>query len=246
MTTTNYPGDPAGAASGDKREQAKEVAGTAADQSKHVADVAKGEAQYVAGEAKYQVKNVMGDARMQVDEQSRTQRDRLVETMRTFSDDLEQMASQGGREGMATDVARQVAGKARDWSSQLEGREPSELLDEVRNYARRKPGAFLLGALVAGVVAGRVTRGAKEAQSDTSSTYDQPRGTATGAPLTGTGVPPTSPVYPAGAGTGVTGSAPQGTDPLLDPGYGAGTGMPPTGTGAHTDQPLSGRPSGRI
>ena len=137
--TTNYPGDPAGAASGDKREQAKEVAGTAADQSKHVADVAKGEAQYVAGEAKYQVKSVMGDARTQVDEQSRTQRDRLVETMRTFSDDLEQMASQGGRQGMATDVARQVAGKARDWSSQLEGREPSELLEEVREFAAASP-----------------------------------------------------------------------------------------------------------
>jgi hypothetical protein len=54
-----------------------------------------------------------------------------------------------------------------DW---LDGREPGQLLDEARNFARRRPGVFLVGALAAGVVAGRMTRGVVAAHtSDDSS-----------------------------------------------------------------------------
>jgi uncharacterized protein YjbJ (UPF0337 family) len=189
--------------------KAQVTASTAADEGKHVAGVAKGEAQNVASQAKDQARGVMDDALSQVQEQSRTQRDRLVGTLQTFGDDLEQMAAQGGRSGMATDLARQVAGKARDLSGHLDGREPVELLDEVRDFARRRPGTFLLGALAAGVVAGRFARGAKEAKGNdgapsTSPSYDTPRGTATGDPLAGTG-------YPAGstATAGYPGGMPQ-------------------------------------
>ena len=42
-------------------------------------------------------------------------------------------------------------------------------MEEVRRFARRRPGAFLAGSLVAGVVAGRLTRGAKAAQDSTES-----------------------------------------------------------------------------
>ena len=45
------------------------------------------------------------------------------------------------------------------FAGKLQNREPAELLDEVRSFARRKPGLFLLGAAAAGVVAGRLTRG---------------------------------------------------------------------------------------
>jgi hypothetical protein len=227
MTTSDYPGSPpvtgtptdSGSTSGgDKKEQAKQAAGTAADEGKHVAGVAKGEAQQVAAEAKDQVRNVMGEARTQVEEQSRTQRDRLVNTLRTFSDDLEQMASQGGRSGMATDVARQVAERTRDLSTRLDGREPADILDDVRSFARRKPGMFLFGAVAAGVAAGRLSRGAKDAQSNersgdaydrnaghgvygapppaVSGPYDDPAGTAAGDPTAGTGYP-NAPVTPA-------------------------------------------------
>ena len=55
-----------------------------------------------------------------------------------------------------------------DLAGWLDQRDPGELLDEVRGIARRKPGTFLLGALAAGVVAGRLTRGAVDAsRSDT-------------------------------------------------------------------------------
>jgi gas vesicle protein len=235
MSTPNYPGgrtaaDLAGepmltpdtssgsdTSGSDTKQKAQQVAGTAADEGRQVTGVAKDEARHVAGEAKQQARGVMNDAMSQAQEQSRTQRDRLVNTMKTFSDDLEQMASQGGRTGMATDLARQVAGKTRDLSSQLEGKEPTEILDDVRSFARRRPGTFLLGALVAGAVAGRLARGAKDASSGDSSTgsarspYDQPRGTAAGYPTAGTGYP-TDPVVPGGAGATVGGPL----DPSLD------------------------------
>ena len=95
----------------------------------------------------------------QVNDQATTQRDRLSQTLRTLGDDLEQMASQGpGRSGMAADLAREVSERVRALGSHLEGREPGQLLDEARDFARRRPGTFLLGALAAGVVAGRLFR----------------------------------------------------------------------------------------
>lgn len=230
MTTPNYTGSTGAQGDTGAKEQAKQAAGTAADEGMHVAGVAKDEAHQVAQDAKAQAQNLMDGAKTQIDEQSRTQRDKLVTTLQTFSDDLERMASgQGGGSGMATDMARQLADRTRRVGSHLEGREPAELLQDVRDFARRKPGTFLLGALAAGVVAGRLTRGAKQAssQQDTSgprvgSVYDEAAGTATGDPLAGTGYPAEDPVYPAGT-TDVT---------------------PTTVTGA-ADQPLAGGPARR-
>ena len=141
---------------------ATEAVSTAADQSKHVAGTAKDEALNVASTAADQARNVLGDARQQVatqmNDQATTQRDNLAQTLRTLGDDLQQMVEQGPGQGMATDLAREVSDRVRALSSHLEGREPGQLLDEARDFARRRPGTFLLGALAAGVVAGRMFR----------------------------------------------------------------------------------------
>ena len=144
-----------------KTEQAK-------DQAKHVAGVATDEAKSVAGDVREQARGLLDETKSQVQDQSRTQRDRLVETLRTFSDDLDGMAEQRG--GMASDAAREVANRARSFTQQLDGREPAELLDDLRSFARRRPGMFLAGAAIAGVVVGRVLRGTRDAaQGSTSS-----------------------------------------------------------------------------
>ncbi len=184
------------------KDQAQLAAGTAADEGKHVADVARDEAQRVASEAKSQVSNLVREATSQVEDQSRTQRDRIVETLQAFGDDLDKMATQSDG-GIAADLAREGASRARTLSSQLHGREPRDLLDDVRSFARRKPGTFLLGALAAGVVAGRLTRGAKDGTStdthrpefaEVEHTEPVGYGTAAGTPLAGTGAPLSDPV----------------------------------------------------
>ncbi|WP_370615170.1 hypothetical protein [Mumia sp. Pv 4-285] len=158
---------------GGAKENAQAAAATAADESRRVGSVAKDEAANVVGEAKDQAANLIDQARTELDEQSHVQRDRLVRTLRSFTDDLDQMTDRA-EPGMAANLARQTSGRVRDLTDVLERREPVELLDDVRDFARRRPGTFLLGALAAGVVAGRLVRGAKAANGsdDRTSTTD--------------------------------------------------------------------------
>jgi hypothetical protein len=157
MTTTSDIGDKAGA-----------PASTAADETREVGKTASEEFKNVTSEAGAQVRNLAEEARTQVEEQSRSQRDRLVSTLSTFSDDLDSMRQDGsGNQSMAADVVRVVSERSRELSQRLDGREPRELLAEVRSFARRRPGTFLLGSLAAGLVAGRLLRGAKDAEDTT-------------------------------------------------------------------------------
>ena len=177
------------------------------------------------------MQNLVSQATSQVDEQSRTQKNRLVETLRTVGDDLEKMAAQS-EGGMAANLAREVADRSRSLSSTLDSREPRELLDEVRAFARRKPGTFLLGALVAGVVAGRVTRGAKDAQSG-SAGYGQATGPSYRAPLAADVTSPGEPLS--------TGLAAPSSGAVYDPstqGHGTATGDPLAGTGTPATDPV--------
>lgn len=196
-------------------DRVKETASTAADEGRHVAGTAKEETKNVAGTAAEQARNVVSDSVRQVSDQVNdhaiTQRDRLSQTLRSLGDDLEQMAAQGpGPEsGMAVDLAREVSERARALGSHLEGREPGQLLDEARDFARRRPGTFLLGALAAGVVAGRLFRATADgaaaaalAEPDRGATNGTPDGAVTPVPTGtsefGTTTPPApTPVAPA-------------------------------------------------
>ena len=144
-------------------DKAKDTASTAADQGKQVAGTAKDEALNVAGTAAEQARNVVGEAKQQVtsqlSDQATTGRDKLSQTLRTLGDDLQQMAQgQGPSQGLATDLAQEVSDRVRAFGSHLENRDPGQLLDDARDFARRRPGTFLVGALAAGVVAGRMFR----------------------------------------------------------------------------------------
>ena len=217
-------------------DRARDTAWTAGDQGRNVAGTAKDEAMNVASTAAEQARSVVGDARQQVtsqvSDQALTQRDKLSQTLRTFGDDLQQMVEQAPHGGLARDVAHEVSERVRSLGSQLENREPGQLLDDARDFARRRPGTFLLGALAAGVVAGRMFRatadGAAAASlADSGPTYGT--GTTTGsAGLTST----TSPTLPATATTGYTAPTPS-----LDARTGAGYGTGPEGTGSLSDVP---------
>jgi hypothetical protein len=176
-TSTGSQGAGSGGAAGKAaaaKEQARQAAGTAAEESRHVAGVAAGEASRVASEAKSQVSGLVGQATSQVEDQSRTQLGRLAEVLGSWAEDLDKMASSS--EGPASGLAHEAADRVQGLAARLEGREPREVLEDVRSFARRRPGLFLGGALVAGLVAGRLTRGAKAAHDDQSGSS----GTSTG------------------------------------------------------------------
>ena len=138
---------------------------SASDEGRRMAGVAKGEAADIAKEAKEHFAGLLDQAKDQANEQGSTQRDRIVQTLTTLGDDLDQMVDSADRPGMATDLALEAAGRVRALSDRLDGREPAQILDDVRAFARRRPGTFLLGALAAGLVAGRLTRGIRDGQS---------------------------------------------------------------------------------
>jgi hypothetical protein len=140
------------------KEQAGQVGQTAAQAGGQVAQTTKEQATNVVGEAKQQGRDLVWEARTQVGEQAGMQKARAVGGLRSLGDELQQMAGQGGQSGIAAEVARQAATRAHGLADHLDRHEPSDLLDQVRTYARRRPVVFLAGAAVLGVLAGRLTR----------------------------------------------------------------------------------------
>lgn len=78
------------------------------------------------------------------------------------------MAGASGQGGMAAGLASQAAWRVRDAGQWLDDRKPGQVADEMQSFARRRPAVFLALAVGAGLVAGRLTRGLKDADSDTS------------------------------------------------------------------------------
>lgn len=134
----------------------------------NLASTATEQVQNVAGEAQKQARDLVGEARGQLRGQVGEQHRTAVTNLRSLGDELNSM-SENGQGGVATDLVSRAAGQAHGVADWLDGREPEDILDEVRRFARRRPGAFLLGALAAGVVAGRLGRGTVAAHQDGSS-----------------------------------------------------------------------------
>jgi hypothetical protein len=203
-------------------DRAQQTASAAADESKHVAGVAASEAKSVAGEAAQQARGVVDDAvtqvRGQLDDQGRQQKERLAGTLATFGDDLGRMAENGS--GLAADVAQEVSQRVQSLSRHLDSHQPGELLDDVRRFARQRPGTFLLGALAAGVVVGRLLRGTKDAIEAAEG------GGTDGTPRRTPGAPNTADVH---AGHGRPTQPPTGG--TATPPSATGYSSPPLGTG---------------
>jgi hypothetical protein len=191
------------------KEKAADVSQGAADAGKHVAGVAKDQAAGVASETTKQAKDLLAQTRGELQGQAATQQDRIAAGIRSLSSELGSMASNSDQSGTATDLVRQVSARAEDVAGWLEARDPGALVQEVSDFARRRPGAFLAIAVGAGLLAGRLTRGAVDAARDDDSDSSSP--SAPTSAYVGTGTPATSvdPAYDsqfAGTGTFETGT----------------------------------------
>lgn len=149
-----------GVVAGTAREEAATVATTAADQAKNVAQTATQATSDVVGEAARQARDLLGETRDQVRTQAETQTQRLAENARAIAGQINSMAFAATEQGPATEIAQQLADKVQSLAGYLEGQTPEALLSDLRTYARRRPGLFLLGAGAAGFLAGRLVKGA--------------------------------------------------------------------------------------
>ncbi len=150
------------------KDKASESAEAGKQAAGEVAQQAVGQAKDVAQETKKQARDLVGEARSQLSEQAGAQHRTLVTNLRSLADELSSMAERSENAGTATDLVGQAGDRAHSVADWLDQREPGDLLGEARSFAQRRPGAFLLGAVVAGVVAGRLTRGVVAAHSDDS------------------------------------------------------------------------------
>lgn len=173
-------------------DQAGRVGRTAQESGRQVASTAVDGTRNVAGETLRQAKDMTREVGDQVKEQTTIQKDKAAGGLRSLGEELRSMSHGDGQTGPASELARQAADKVTDIAAWIEARDPGSLVDEVRDLARRKPGTFLLGAAAAGIVAGRLTRGAVQAAKADDETPRTP-------PLGSPDLPVRAEAYRAGA-----------------------------------------------
>ena len=207
--------------------EAANVKDTALDAGKNVAGTAKQEAANVAAEAGQQARSLLGTATSELRSQAGTQQGRLASTLKSYADELHGLVDGTPQSGGAlTGLAQQAAEKGSEIARWLEDREPADVLEEVRGFARRRPVAFLGLCALAGVLAGRVTRGAVAANTSVDSSTparaltdrSSADGSATGADFSAARV--------------------GGFEAVPAPGYETGTST----YGGYTDQPAADQP----
>lgn len=216
------------------KEAAADLKDTATDAARDVAGTAKDEAASVAHETKAQAADLLQQTRRELSDQAATQQERVAAGLSAIGDELGAMARGSEGSGVAADLVQRVSDKASSAASWLSDRDPAGVLDDVKAFARRRPAVFIAAALIAGVVAGRLTRalianaqddsdepvsGTGERAAVTATPIDEaefaPAGTAAAgaaayaddAPLASDAVPPAS-----GAAPLYTADAPQAAD----------------------------------
>ena len=126
--------------------QATEAAGQAA---RNVTQTAREQTRQVSGEVAAQARGVAADVRDSVTSQAHAQNDRLVESIRRLADELDEMAYDR-KDSPARTVVSRVAHSSRQLADHLADRGPEGVLAEVQDFARRRPGTFLMSGAVAG------------------------------------------------------------------------------------------------
>lgn len=191
-----------------------------------VADTAKQEARSVASEAKFQVRKLADRVGGEVRSQASTQQHRAAGGIRDVGSQFSEMAATTTSSGVARDLVETVGARADSVASWLDQREPQDLVEEVKRFARRRPGVFLAVAAGVGVVIGRLTRSLATPSDSTDRT-----GTTTPRLTGGTDPYATGLTDDTGAYTGTGGTYGTGTV-----GAGAGAGAGAAG-GAHVAEP---------
>jgi hypothetical protein len=179
------------------RSQARDVAGAASDQGKQTAeraaseasqvtDTAKDQARQVKDEVTAQARGLVDEAKNELRDQGRSQADQVAQAIRRVSDQADALAAGRVDEaGSVADYVRRAGGQVRQVADRLDQRGVDGVVDDVQNFARRRPAAFLLGCATAGFVTGRLLRGGAAAS-----------GRASGGTNTADALPPPTPMYP--------------------------------------------------
>lgn len=143
------------------KDEATQVGQVAASAASDVAGTAKQQAGQVAGEAVNQLKSLTDEARNQASQQVTNATDKLSSTVRSLASEMRDLGQgKGDASSTIAGLVQQLADKGEQLADYVSAQGPNGLVQELRSFASRKPGTFLVGALAAGVVTGRMVKGA--------------------------------------------------------------------------------------
>jgi hypothetical protein len=161
------------------KERAGAVAGTATDQAMQVVDSAKEQAGQLRDQVSVQGREVIQTATSAIKEQGRAQTEQVATTVRHWADQSRALADGRPDEaGQLADYMGQAANRATEVAERLEQRGFDGVIVDVQSFARRRPGAFLLGAAVAGFGVGRLLRSGAASGTESRATSGNGHGIA--------------------------------------------------------------------
>lgn len=173
-------------------EQGRQLADSAKEQARGVQDTAKGEAGRVAEQAKQEGRDLLEEGRSTLKGQAQDQTQRIAGLLQGVGSDLEALLDGRADEaGTIGEYARTLTYQVQRYADQVEQRGFDGVMDDLRRFARQRPGVFLAASAAAGFLAGRVARGARDAQSgqDTDELPALPTGPTPAYGVTGTEEP---------------------------------------------------------
>lgn len=135
----------------------------ARDQASGLKDTAVEHVGAVTEEAKAKATDVVHDVRRELETQGDAQAKRLATVLRDAGRQLQDMAD-GAEAGPVGQVTRQLASGTERFAGRLEHGGLQGVGEDLRGFARRQPGLFLVAAGVAGFVVTRMLRSASSAQ----------------------------------------------------------------------------------
>jgi len=152
------------------KEQGGEVAAKAAEAGKNVAQETKAQASQVVGQAKEQIHTVVGQARTEVQGQLDAKASQAAGGLRTLSEQLN--ALQQGRPEQAGQIGTYISEAQRavtSFAERIDRDGVQGVMNDVTQFARRRPGLFLLGAATVGFAMGRTLRAGMAASQEDGS-----------------------------------------------------------------------------
>lgn len=153
------------------RQEKEQVKGTAKDAASNVGGSAKQRGRQLQGEAKSHARDLVHNAQSQLRGHAQEETQRAGSALSTAGDQLRALAE--GRiddAGRLGDYVEQAADAVTRWADTINDRGFDGLLDDLRSAGRRRPGVFLGGALLAGVLAGRFGRNVAQELGDDDGT----------------------------------------------------------------------------
>lgn len=140
-------------------DQAGQATQTAAEQTKQVVAAAADQARQVGQEATTQARNLIEEAKSQGHQQAQVQADRAAEALTRLRDQAQALLEGRPEEaGPLADYARQGLEQLDQLARRVQSGGVDGMATDLSRFARRRSGAFLLGAGAIGFGLGRLLR----------------------------------------------------------------------------------------